>query len=143
VHQEEDLGFSFVGWLSRCREYSSLFCQSFWSQQLLRLISSPLKVTHCSPGAMLTRYRSHTVQWESESATISFKNDSEYLTEGPPQEADYLPQGLPGQPTGFKFRQYSGYVTVDAKAGRALFYYFAEATQNPSKKRYCIYKVDY
>jgi serine carboxypeptidase-like clade 2 len=84
-----------------------------------------------------TRYRSHSIQtidWESESATISFKNDSEYLTEGPPQEADYLPEGLPGQPTGFKFRQYSGYVTVDAKAGRALFYYFAEATRNPSKK---------
>jgi hypothetical protein len=81
-----------------------------------------------------TRYRSHTVQWESQSATISFKNDSEYLTEGPPQQADYLPQGLPGQPTGFKFRQYSGYVTVNAKAGGALFYYFAKVTQNPSKK---------
>lgn len=84
-----------------------------------------------------TRYRNHTIQtiqWESDSATNSFKNDSEYLTEGPSQEADYLPQGLPGQPAGFKFRQYSGYVTVDAKAGRALFYYFAEATRDPSRK---------
>lgn len=83
------------------------------------------------------RYRNRTIKttkWESESATISFKNDSEFLTDGPSQEADYLPHGLPGQPTGFKFRQYSGYVTVDAKAGRALFYYFAEATRNPSKK---------
>ena len=39
--------------------------------------------------------------------------------------------GLPGQPNGMKFDQYSGYVTVDPKAGRALFYYFAES-QNPS-----------
>jgi len=84
-----------------------------------------------------TRYGNHTIQtiqWDSDSATVSFKNDSEYLTEGGSQEADYLPQGLPGQPAGFNFRQYSGYVTVDAKAGRALFYYFAEATQNPSEK---------
>ena len=38
---------------------------------------------------------------------------------------------LPGQPNGMKFDQYSGYVTVDPKAGRALFYYFTES-QNPS-----------
>jgi len=84
-----------------------------------------------------TRYRSHsvkTIEWGSATATISLKNDSEYLTEEHPQEADYLPQGLPGQPRGFTFRQYSGYVTVDAKAGRALFYYFAEAIRNPSKQ---------
>eukprot|EP00253_Pinus_taeda_P028270 PITA_28270 len=83
------------------------------------------------------RSRSRTIKitnWENESATTSFKNDSEYLTEGPSQEADYLPQGLPGQPAGFKFRQHSGYVTVDAEAGRALFYYFAEATQNSYNK---------
>ncbi|XP_057493017.1 serine carboxypeptidase 1-like [Actinidia eriantha] len=41
--------------------------------------------------------------------------------------------GLPGQPNGMKFDQYSGYVTVDPKAGRALFYYFAES-QNPSSE---------
>ncbi|KAL3651656.1 hypothetical protein CASFOL_004658 [Castilleja foliolosa] len=33
---------------------------------------------------------------------------------------------LPGQPN-VTFNQYGGYVTVDRKAGRALFYYFAEA----------------
>jgi len=84
-----------------------------------------------------TRYRSHsieTIEWGSATATISFKNDSEYLTEEHPQEADYLPQGLPGQPGGFTFRQYSGYITVDAKAGRSLFYYFAEAIRNPIKQ---------
>ncbi|WVZ66920.1 hypothetical protein U9M48_016075 [Paspalum notatum var. saurae] len=34
---------------------------------------------------------------------------------------------LPGQPEGVDFAQYAGYVTVDAAAGRALFYYLAEA----------------
>ena len=33
---------------------------------------------------------------------------------------------LPGQPQ-VEFSQYGGYVTVDPKAGRALYYYFAEA----------------
>ncbi|KAF2300035.1 hypothetical protein GH714_007089 [Hevea brasiliensis] len=37
---------------------------------------------------------------------------------------------LPGQPDGVDFDQYSGYVTVDPKAGRALFYYFVESPHN-------------
>ncbi|PIA46393.1 hypothetical protein AQUCO_01500135v1 [Aquilegia coerulea] len=39
---------------------------------------------------------------------------------------------LPGQPEGVNFDQYSGYVTVDPTAGRALFYYFVESPQNSS-----------
>lgn len=39
---------------------------------------------------------------------------------------------LPGQPH-VDFNQYSGYVTVDPKAGRSLFYYFAEA-KDPCNK---------
>ena len=39
---------------------------------------------------------------------------------------------LPGQPEGVDFAQYAGYVTVDAAAGRALFYYLAEAAGNVS-----------
>ncbi|CAL5085162.1 unnamed protein product [Urochloa decumbens] len=39
---------------------------------------------------------------------------------------------LPGQPEGLDFAQYAGYVTVDAAAGRALFYYLAEAAGSPS-----------
>ncbi|XP_028960929.1 serine carboxypeptidase-like 40 isoform X2 [Malus domestica] len=35
---------------------------------------------------------------------------------------------LPGQPN-VKFSQYGGYVTVDKKAGRAMFYYLVEAEQ--------------
>ncbi|KAF5185086.1 Serine carboxypeptidase-like, partial [Thalictrum thalictroides] len=40
---------------------------------------------------------------------------------------------LPGQPN-VKFKQYSGYVTVDGQAGRALFYYFVESSVKPSTK---------
>lgn len=48
------------------------------------------------------------------------------------QRADLVKE-LPGQPP-VKFRQYAGYVTVNETHGRALFYWFFEATHNPSKK---------
>jgi serine carboxypeptidase-like clade 2 len=41
---------------------------------------------------------------------------------------------LPGQPDGVDFDQYGGYITVDEKNGRALFYYFVEALQDASTK---------
>lgn len=47
------------------------------------------------------------------------------------KEADKIIM-LPGQPKVY-FAQYSGYVTVDHKAGRALFYYFSES-EDPSRK---------
>lgn len=37
---------------------------------------------------------------------------------------------LPGQPGTIGFNQYSGYVTVNQKAGRALFYWLTEAPTN-------------
>ncbi|ERN19941.1 serine carboxypeptidase-like 42 [Amborella trichopoda] len=40
---------------------------------------------------------------------------------------------LPGQPK-VDFKQYAGYVNVDEKAGRSLFYYFAEADGDADKK---------
>ena len=46
-------------------------------------------------------------------------------------EADRI-KALPGQPVGVNFNQYSGYVTVDPKQGRALFYYFVESNYKPS-----------
>ncbi|KAE8673491.1 Serine carboxypeptidase-like 40, putative isoform 2 [Hibiscus syriacus] len=46
-------------------------------------------------------------------------------------ESDKI-SALPGQPDGVDFNQYSGYVTVDSKAGRALFYYFAKSPENSS-----------
>ena len=41
---------------------------------------------------------------------------------------------LPGQPEGVDFDEYAGYVTVDQKAGRALFYYFVQAVGDSSSK---------
>ena len=40
---------------------------------------------------------------------------------------------LPGQPP-VKFQQYAGYITVDEKQKRALFYYFVEAEVEPASK---------
>uniref|UniRef100_N1QWJ5 Serine carboxypeptidase-like 34 n=1 Tax=Aegilops tauschii TaxID=37682 RepID=N1QWJ5_AEGTA len=40
---------------------------------------------------------------------------------------------LPGQPA-VKFAQYAGYVTVNEAHGRALFYWFFEATAGAAKK---------
>ena len=48
------------------------------------------------------------------------------------QKADRVKK-LPGQPE-VGFRQYAGYVTVNESHGRALFYWFFEATQNPHQK---------
>lgn len=50
---------------------------------------------------------------------------------GYPQED--LVKGLPGQPK-VGFKQYAGYVDVDLKAGRSLFYYFVEAEVDPGLK---------
>ncbi|KAG9455922.1 hypothetical protein H6P81_000430 [Aristolochia fimbriata] len=41
---------------------------------------------------------------------------------------------LPGQDFNVDFAHYSGYVTVNEKAGRALFYWFFEAVEDPSTK---------
>ncbi|KAH1141261.1 hypothetical protein GYH30_032494 [Glycine max] len=48
------------------------------------------------------------------------------------QEADRV-HGLPGQPP-VKFKQYAGYITVNETHGRALFYWFFEATHKPEQK---------
>lgn len=48
------------------------------------------------------------------------------------QEADRV-SALPGQPP-VSFEHYAGYVTVNESHGRALFYWFFEATKNPQNK---------
>ncbi|CAN6720103.1 unnamed protein product [Malus baccata var. baccata] len=48
------------------------------------------------------------------------------------QEADKITR-LPGQPH-VNFQQYAGYVTVDEKQERSLFYYFVEAQTDPASK---------
>ena len=51
---------------------------------------------------------------------------------GEEEEADRI-TALPGQPK-VSFRQYSGYVTVNQVAGRALFYWLNEAVDDPISK---------
>ncbi|XP_015901581.3 serine carboxypeptidase-like 45 isoform X2 [Ziziphus jujuba] len=41
---------------------------------------------------------------------------------------------LPGQPDHVSFQQFSGYVMVDEKQHRALFYYFVEAEEHPASR---------
>ncbi|CAH8357081.1 unnamed protein product [Eruca vesicaria subsp. sativa] len=53
------------------------------------------------------------------------------FAEGYPE--DDLVVRLPGQPK-VLFRQYAGYVEVDTKTGRSLFYYFVEAATEPETK---------
>ena len=48
------------------------------------------------------------------------------------KEADRVDR-LPGQPQ-VDFDHFAGYITVDSKAGRALFYYFVESPHNSSTK---------
>ncbi|XP_057954709.1 serine carboxypeptidase 1-like [Malania oleifera] len=45
--------------------------------------------------------------------------------------ADKIRQ-LPGQPRGVDFDQYAGYIPVDPKSGRKLFYYFVESPKKNS-----------
>jgi serine carboxypeptidase-like clade 2 len=47
--------------------------------------------------------------------------------------AEDLVARLPGQPP-VTFRQFAGYVDVDVKNGRSLFYYFAEAQEDATAK---------
>ncbi|WOK98884.1 putative sphingolipid transporter [Canna indica] len=61
-------------------------------------------------------------------ATSDFDNTEAFKQ----QQADRVVQ-LPGQPP-VRFRQYAGYVTVDESHGRALFYWFFEATRDVEKK---------
>ncbi|KAH0460715.1 hypothetical protein IEQ34_011378 [Dendrobium chrysotoxum] len=49
------------------------------------------------------------------------------------QPQDHLVAGLPGQPK-VDFKQFAGYVDVDEKAGKSLFYYFVESQEDSDKK---------
>jgi len=55
----------------------------------------------------------------------------QWFAKGYPEED--LVVRLPGQPT-VGFKQYAGYVDVDVKAGRSLFYYYVEAVKQPDSK---------
>ena len=54
------------------------------------------------------------------------------VNEAEEEEADRI-SSLPGQPK-VSFQQFSGYVTVNEAAGRALFYWLTEAAHDPLSK---------
>ncbi|KAG6487810.1 hypothetical protein ZIOFF_056417 [Zingiber officinale] len=70
--------------------------------------------------------------WASSLLSVSSLKSKVYDNSGL-KEGDKVVR-LPGQPEGVNFDQYAGYVTVDRANGRALFYYFAEATENSRSK---------
>ncbi|PAN51128.1 hypothetical protein PAHAL_9G572300 [Panicum hallii] len=49
------------------------------------------------------------------------------------KEADRIPL-LPGQPLGALLQQYSGYINLNDKYGKSLFYYFVEAAADAAQK---------
>uniref|UniRef100_A0A1D1XHM0 Carboxypeptidase n=1 Tax=Anthurium amnicola TaxID=1678845 RepID=A0A1D1XHM0_9ARAE len=63
-------------------------------------------------------------------AVLLMCSSTEVESQSPHQE---MVTQLPGQPQ-VSFQQFSGYVTVDEKEERALFYYFAEAEVDPLSK---------
>ncbi|KAL5217791.1 hypothetical protein ABZP36_018475 [Zizania latifolia] len=77
------------------------------------------------------------IQYDQEDKAVHVSRHVDHQLYMSPQdglkEADKVSE-LPGQPGRADFDQYAGYVTVNATSGKALFYYFAEATQDPSTK---------
>jgi hypothetical protein len=72
--------------------------------------------------------------WVGTAATNSLRAESFSVTDQTSlKDVDKI-AALPGQPNGVSFSQYSGYVTVDEKNGRALFYYLVEAATDPAAK---------
>ncbi|KAM3377154.1 hypothetical protein P3S68_009567 [Capsicum galapagoense] len=71
-----------------------------------------------------------------EENNLVFDFDEEQVVHVGNMEDDLIKGGLPGQPkSNVKFNQYAGYVNVDEKNGRSLFYYFAESSSgNASTK---------
>uniref|UniRef100_A0A2N9I564 Carboxypeptidase n=1 Tax=Fagus sylvatica TaxID=28930 RepID=A0A2N9I564_FAGSY len=75
-----------------------------------------------------------SLPWKTIAMTVVALLHPYFFTEveSSPSLLDRINQ-LPGQPP-VTFQQYSGYVTVDDKSQRALFYYFAEAEVDPASK---------
>ncbi|KAL8250669.1 hypothetical protein R6Q59_034362 [Mikania micrantha] len=73
---------------------------------------------------------SHAESWTKQD--ISNLNPAYIVPQEGSMEADKIDK-LPGQPEA-DFDHYAGYITVDAEAGRALFYYFAASPRNSSTK---------
>ncbi|WIA18548.1 hypothetical protein OEZ85_009991 [Tetradesmus obliquus] len=87
--------------------------------QLFQLLLAALLVQTAYAIAPFSSWQQHGAMKESTRYT-------------PEAEADRV-DDLPGSPNGLDFGMFSGYITVDEAAGRALFYVFAEAREAPAK----------
>ena len=90
------------------------------------------KAARARQGDYLARLRGSSPWWPAESASLAVAatDRASRHAASPPgvgRKEDDRVDRLPGQPSGVDFEQYAGYVTVDAAAGRALFYYLTEA----------------
>eukprot|EP00249_Psilotum_nudum_P004020 c17541_g2_i1 orf=316-1773(-) len=79
----------------------------------------------------------YLMMWQAQTISSSGSDEKVFSGQGSDpfkqaREAD-LVVNLPGQPK-VEFAHYSGYVTVNESHGRALFYWFFEATSKPSSK---------
>ncbi|XP_020596649.1 putative serine carboxypeptidase-like 23 [Phalaenopsis equestris] len=59
---------------------------------------------------------------------LTFLPDIPISSKSGSKDSDLI-SALPGQPKGIVLRQYSGYIPVDDKSGRFIFYYFAVSKQ--------------
>lgn len=76
----------------------------------------------------------HYPEFNSRSRFVSQRTSPvHFRTQNSLKENDKI-EKLPGQPEHVDFNQYSGYITVDPIAGRALFYYFVESPQDSASK---------
>ncbi|KAK4378416.1 hypothetical protein RND71_000278 [Anisodus tanguticus] len=75
---------------------------------------------------MRSRTTSEDKTWTEENLVLNSVEEEQVHVGN--MEDDLIKGGLPGQPiSNVKFKQYAGYVNVDEKNGRSLFYYFAES----------------
>lgn len=81
--------------------------------------------------------RIYKEKWSSNAIDKGHFNASQHshgvriLSQKGMREKDLI-EKLPGQPP-VRFKQYGGYITVNRTAGRAFFYYFAEAQRSHHK----------
>ncbi|RLM54282.1 serine carboxypeptidase-like 34 [Panicum miliaceum] len=84
-----------------------------------------------SPATILVLLAVATGAWSAAAVRLHRGHDYERVFDR--QEADRV-ETLPGQPSEVGFRQFAGYVTANESHGRALFYWFFEATHDVQNK---------
>lgn len=84
--------------------------------------------------SLLKLKATHRIKWKESTMNVrqDDDNDTVYLSrQNGLKNVDKITR-LPGQPNPVNFDQYAGYVTVNPRNERALFYYFVEASKNSS-----------